>query len=123
MLLVTEDPPEEQAVNRGAGTMIDTTIVTNASGPAKAAPQAPAPAAKAEESVKADVKVAVVTTPLSPRLKYDAVSGVVITEFLDGRGSVASQAPSAAVMAYLRVGLNADGRDEKDESVPSGGSV
>lgn len=98
-------------------------VTPNASGPAKTAPQAQAPAAKAEESAKADVKFAIITTPLSPRLKYDSVSGVVITEFLDGRGSVTSQIPSSAVMAYLRVGLNSDGRDEKNDTAVPGGNI
>lgn len=52
-------------------------------------------------------------TPLSPRLRYDAVSGVVITEFLDQSGTVNAQAPTNAVLAYLRAGLDSDGRSKK----------
>ena len=52
-------------------------------------------------------------TPISPRLRYDAVSGVVITEFLDHSGAVQAQAPSSAVMAYLRAGLSKDGLDKQ----------
>lgn len=54
-------------------------------------------------------------TPLSPRLRYDAVSGVVITEFLDQSGAVSAQTPNNAVLAYLRVGLDSDGSSKKDD--------
>lgn len=49
-------------------------------------------------------------TPISPRLRFDAQAGVVITEFLDQSGSVSAQAPTNAVLAYLRAGLDSDGR-------------
>jgi hypothetical protein len=48
--------------------------------------------------------------PLNPRLVYDRLAGVVVTEFLNSSGVVQLQAPSAAVLAYLRVGLGSDGR-------------
>ncbi len=55
-------------------------------------------------------------TPLSPRLRYDAVSGIVITEFLDTGGGVQTQTPSNAVVAYLRAGLGADGRVPEEKA-------
>lgn len=61
--------------------------------------------------------------PLNPRLRYDTLSGIVITEFLNQSGSVQLQTPSSAVLAYLRVGLGADGHskyqpvvDKKEEA-------
>lgn len=53
-------------------------------------------------------------TPLSPRLRYDAVSGVVITEFLDHAGAISAQTPNNAVLAYLRAGLGSDGRAKEE---------
>jgi hypothetical protein len=58
-------------------------------------------------------------TPLSPRLRYDSVSGIVITEFLDQAGGVQTQAPSNAVLAYLRAGLSADGTKQKAVEAPA----
>lgn len=55
--------------------------------------------------------------PLNPRLRYDSSSGIVVTEFLDHSGSVQTQAPSNAVLAYLRVGLNKDGRSAAVEKL------
>lgn len=80
------------------------TPVASTSGKTETAP-AKADTAKAQQAA----------TPINPRLRYDAVSGVVITEFLDQAGSVQAQAPSSAVMAYLRAGLSKDGltREEK----------
>jgi hypothetical protein len=48
-------------------------------------------------------------TPISPRIVVDPLAGV-ITEFLNTTGQVQSQIPSAAVVAYLRVGLDASGQ-------------
>lgn len=56
-------------------------------------------------------------SPLSPRLRFDPSSGIVITEFLDQNGGLQAQSPSNAVLAYLRVGLAADG-----QHVPSAGT-
>jgi hypothetical protein len=55
------------------------------------------------------------SAPISPRLRYDAVSGVVVTEFLDQGGSVQAQTPSTAVLAYLRAGLGEDGRNRENK--------
>ncbi|MBI3418877.1 MAG: hypothetical protein HY053_01915 [Proteobacteria bacterium] len=52
--------------------------------------------------------------PISPRLRFDSVSGVVVTEFLK-RGSIQAQVPSDAVLAYLRQGLQADGLSKNDK--------
>lgn len=53
--------------------------------------------------------------PINPRLRYDAVSGVVITEFLDQTGGIQAQSPSTAVLAYLRAGLSKDGLNRADD--------
>jgi len=52
-------------------------------------------------------------TPISPRITVDPFAGV-ITEFLNTSGQVQSQIPSAAVVAYLRAGLNADGQVKQE---------
>lgn len=49
---------------------------------------------------------------LNPRLVYDKLAGVVVTEFLNGSGVVQLQTPSSAVLAYLRVGLSAEGHSK-----------
>jgi hypothetical protein len=48
-----------------------------------------------------------ITTP--SRQVADPLSGVVITQFLNPSGLVASQVPSRAVVAYLQNGLTPDG--------------
>jgi hypothetical protein len=61
----------------------------------------------------AAIKAAQTTSqPLNPRLVYDRLAGVVITEFLSQSGNVELQTPSSAVLAYLRVGLGADGHSK-----------
>lgn len=47
-------------------------------------------------------------TPISPRIVVDPLAGP-ITEFLTTSGQVQAQIPSAAVVAYLRAGLTAEG--------------
>lgn len=49
---------------------------------------------------------------VNPRLRYDATSGVIVTEFLDRAGAVQASSPNTAVLAYLRAGLTEDGRGE-----------
>lgn len=82
-----------------------------------AAVKAPAPgggnATKAEEAPKAVAQIEI--APISPRLRFDAVSGVVVTEFLNGK-NIASQTPSAAALAYLRAGLSPDGSPKPQEN-------
>ncbi|MDX1923477.1 MAG: hypothetical protein SFW65_10160 [Alphaproteobacteria bacterium] len=60
----------------------------------------------------ASAKIAATQQPLNPRLRYDRLAGVVITEFLNQSGTVQLQTPSSAVLAYLRVGLGADGHSK-----------
>lgn len=50
--------------------------------------------------------------PLNPRLVYDKLAGIVITQFLSQSGTIQLQTPSNAVLAYLRVGLGADGQSK-----------
>lgn len=57
-------------------------------------------------------------SPISPRLRYDAGSGVVVTEFLDHTGNVQTQSPGNAALAYLRAGLGVDGRVIKKDDGP-----
>ncbi len=47
---------------------------------------------------------------ISPsRLLSDPLSGVVITQYFDNTGQVVSQVPTQTVVAYLQIGLTADG--------------
>lgn len=66
--------------------------------------------AAAAANVKSNGKTS--DQPLNPRLVYDRLAGVVITEFLNHAGTVQLQTPSSAVLAYLRVGLGADGHSK-----------
>lgn len=55
-----------------------------------------------------------VTTPIqdqraSPHLSYDPIAGVVISEYFDSGGDVQTQIPSAASVAYLRMGIASAG--------------
>jgi hypothetical protein len=85
--------------------------ITNPAAPAKNVTPASTPAAKPnDESAKAPT---VDTAPISPRLRFDAVSGVVVTEFLKNGNNVQAQVPSVAVLAYLRAGLGPDGRSKE----------
>jgi hypothetical protein len=43
------------------------------------------------------------------RLLPDPLSGVVITQYFDNTGNVVSQVPTQAVVAYLQIGLTAEG--------------
>jgi hypothetical protein len=70
-------------------------------------------------------------TPISPRIVVDPLAGV-ITQFLSATGTVESQIPSAAVVAYLRAGLTASGetkstpetqQQQQKENQQSGNSV
>ena len=80
------------------------------------APAAPQAAEGVEKpAAKKDVSAIPHVTPINPRLRYDAVSGVVITEFLDQTGGIQAQSPSSAVMAYLRAGLGEDGRGREEK--------
>jgi hypothetical protein len=88
-------------------------MIEQISGAAAASTQSVAskPASPKTEAPK--VAAVVDTQPISPRLRFDAVSGVVVTEFLNGK-SVTAQTPSAAALAYMRMGLTADGMPEPD---------
>ncbi len=56
---------------------------------------------------------------LSPVLRSDPVSGVLITEYLAHDGKVQTQTPSAVAVAYLRIGLTATGEARQDPNAPS----
>ena len=47
------------------------------------------------------------------QLKSDPFAGVVI-QFLNNKGDVAAQTPTAAALAYLRAGLTEDGHPKDD---------
>jgi hypothetical protein len=68
---------------------------------------------------KPDAPEPVYTAPINPRLRFDAPSGVVVTEFLKNGKDVQSQVPSAAALAYLRAGLQADGLSKSEAVEPS----
>lgn len=54
--------------------------------------------------------------PISPVLRSDPLAGVMITEYRSEDGTVTSQIPSAAAVAYLRMGLTATGEKPQDET-------
>ncbi len=81
------------------------------------APAKPATGTDVKPTTEAAPKAAADSVaPINPRLRYDPTSGVVVTEFLDSSGTVQTQAPSTAVLAYLRAGLTEDGLGKKDET-------
>ena len=95
-----------------------TNAVNTVSLPNNAPPQAPtntavSTPANTTQSSSVDTKplTGSSSTPISPRLVVDPLAGV-ITEFLSSNGQVQSQIPSAAVVAYLRAGLTADGQNK-----------
>ena len=53
--------------------------------------------------------------PISPTMKQDPIAGVMVTQFLDSNGEVQAQLPSAAAIAYLRVGLTVTGEQPKKD--------
>jgi hypothetical protein len=77
----------------------------NAARAAAPAPSAPKASAPATASSLATQQV----QPLSPNIKIDPMSGVMITEYLNSSGAVQSQIPSAVAVAYMRIGLTAEG--------------
>jgi hypothetical protein len=89
-------------------------ITTKTIANVKANPAAESSASKSasgqgNSALKAD---ALNSQPLNPRLRFDRLAGVVVTEFLSQSGAVQLQTPSNAVLAYLKVGLNADGKSK-----------
>lgn len=54
---------------------------------------------------------------ISPSLRVDPIAGVVITEYFNSDGEVQTQIPSAASLAYLRVGMTASGVSSAEEQV------
>lgn len=45
-------------------------------------------------------------SPISPAIRFDPKSGLVITEFFDNEGNVQTQIPSAASIAYRKNGVS-----------------
>jgi len=93
--------------------------VTGIIGSTTAAPaaRAPAPASSQANAQTESLAVKTQVRPLSPSLKFDPVAGVMITEYLDSSGKIESQIPSAASVAYLRVGLTANGQQPEQTDV------
>ncbi|MDD5586290.1 MAG: hypothetical protein PHY92_04950 [Alphaproteobacteria bacterium] len=56
---------------------------------------------------------------ISPAIRFDPASGVMVTEYYDGNGKVQTQLPSAASIAYLRVGLTATGESPRKTDAPA----
>lgn len=56
---------------------------------------------------------------LNPRLVYDRLAGVVVTQFFNESGAVQLQTPSNAVLAYLKVGLGTDGYSKPEAEAPT----
>jgi hypothetical protein len=59
-----------------------------------------------------------VASTISPRLVYNPVAGVVVTEFLNNSGQIDVQLPSKAAIAYLQAGLTQQG-----DPRPADGSI
>jgi hypothetical protein len=70
-----------------------------------AAPSAPSPTGTQEVSA------------ISPRIITDSTTGVVITQFLGVNDTVQVQTPSAAAVAYLRIGLTASGEPHSGDTL------
>lgn len=95
-------------------------MIENISAIAGSSAQKPSSGATTEASAKkSDAPTPVYTAPINPRLRFDAPAGVVVTEFLKDGKDVQSQVPSAAALAYLRAGLQADGLSKQDSTEPS----
>ncbi|HAX90775.1 MAG TPA: hypothetical protein DCY07_01005 [Rhodospirillaceae bacterium] len=77
-----------------------------------ASASAPAPAESAAAST------GVTRVALSPRIKSDPAAGIMIAEYLSSTGEKQLQTPSAAVVAYLRSGLTAEGLPQHDDVQP-----
>ncbi|NDE90279.1 MAG: hypothetical protein EB059_03955 [Alphaproteobacteria bacterium] len=88
-------------------------ITTKTIANAKATPVADSSVQKSASTVgEKAAEVASASQPLNPRLRYDRLAGVVVTEFMNHAGTVQLQTPSTAVLAYLRAGLGADGHSK-----------
>lgn len=92
--------------------MVDAISTKTVSSAKPAVADAPSAAVAAAQSAAIAQSKATGGQPLNPRLVYDKLAGVVVTQFLSQSGNVQLQSPSAAVLAYLRVGLGADGRSK-----------
>jgi len=86
---------------------IGTFTPTVSTATARAASVAAAP--QTETTTSAASTLAAATKPLSPRMVSDPVTGVMITEYFNSQGNLQAQLPSAAAVAYLRMGLTAKG--------------
>ena len=62
-------------------------------------------------------------TAISPRLVYNPVAGVVVTQFLGNGGEVELQLPSKAAIAYLQAGLTQTGAPRSAEDIALGASA
>jgi len=69
--------------------------------PPSAAPTTPVSAAAVVSNASGGVA--------SPHAVIDASTGVVVQQYLNTDGTLQSQSPSSAVIAYLRAGLTPDG--------------
>ena len=56
---------------------------------------------------------------LSPQMRSDPVSGVLVVQYLSEGGDVTAQIPSDAALAYLRAGLTETGHTQRDEPAAS----
>jgi hypothetical protein len=88
---------------------INTTVAATGNAPRAVAPSAPAPK-PAGTSASASPQI----QRISPAIRFDPGAGVMITEYFDGNGKVQTQIPSAASIAYMRVGLTANGEPYKE---------
>ena len=76
----------------------------------------PSPALTVQAAVTPATQLAAISQPnaaipqVNPsRVLPDPLSGVVITQYFDNTGNVVSQVPTQTVVAYLQIGLTAEG--------------
>ncbi len=80
------------------------------------AASAPVAAASAAVAESVAVKSSGQLKPISPVIRQDSVSGVLITQYLSTEGQVKAQFPSTVAVAYLRAGLTENGALRKDNA-------
>ena len=57
---------------------------------------------------------------LSPSMRADPTTGVLVVQYLSGAGDVTTQLPSAVALAYLRSGLTATGQPKEKAAMDAG---
>ncbi len=103
----------------GKVSMEGVTNVVGVSGDGGVSRRAPAVSAASSAAATAAAGAASASQqvrPVSPSMRSDPMSGVLVTEYLSSNGDVQVQIPSAASVAYMRIGLTATGEPKRDEN-------